>query len=244
VTKLPAQCRACLLDLDGVLTPTVDYHRRAWSRLFAAVLAGQPGVTPYSDADYYRLVDGRPRYDGVRAVLASRGLDRPTGSPDDPPSTATVCGLGNLKNRLFLDELSSRPLAPYPGSLRLVAALARDGVALAVVSGSKNARQVLASAGLSETFASVIDGEEAAALGLAGKPAPDTFLEAARRLGVPPAHCAVIEDSLGGVAAGRAGGFSPVIGVDRGVGRDALLAHGAEWVVTDLSELVADGGTE
>lgn len=230
---------AVLFDLDGVLTPTVDIHRRAWSQLFADVFTGT-GVAPYTDDDYARLVDGRPRYDGVRAVLASRGLSLPEGTPDDPPGARTVCGLGNRKDAAFRQQLGLG-LAPYPGSLRFLDAAQQAGLSVAVVSGSRNAREVLDAAGLTGRFAVIVDGLVASQMQLAGKPRPDTFLEAAAELCVRPDDAVVIEDALGGVEAGRAGGFGLVIGVDRGSGRAALLEHGADMVVADLAELL--GGT-
>ena len=229
---MPSPCRAVLFDLDGVLTPTVEAHKRAWAQLFSAVLP--PTVAQYTSDDYMRLVDGRPRYDGVRAVLASRGLQLPDGAPGDPPEADTVCGLGNRKDAVFRAELA-RGLAPYPGSLLFVDAL---HLPMAVVSGSRNARAVLAAAGLEHMFDVVVDGLVAEQLGLAGKPAPDTFSEAARRLGVTNSQAVVIEDALNGVQAGQAGGFGLVVGVDRGAGRDALLANGADIVVDDLAQLL------
>ena len=230
---------AILCDLDGVLTPTVEAHRRAWARLFREVFSGPwAGVPPYSDDDYTQLVDGRPRYDGVRAVLASRGLTLPEGSPDDGTGASTVCGLGNRKDAFFQQELA-HGLAAYPGSRRFLDAATAAGKALAVVSSSRNAQAVLQAAGIAGYFQAVVDGQVAAALHLPGKPAPATYWQAARELGVPPARAAVIEDALGGVAAGRAGGFGLVVGVDRGAGREALLAQGANVVVDDLAELVA-----
>ena len=230
--------RAVLFDLDGVLTPTVDAHRHAWARLFSDVFTGDwADVAPYTDDDYAKLVDGRPRYDGVRAVLASRGIVLPEGSPDDDPSAETVCGLGNRKNAVFAQELA-KGLAPYPGSMRFLDAVQAAGLAVAVVSGSRNARAVLQAAGLQDRFTVVVDGLVAAARSLPGKPLPDTFLEAARQLGVAPAQAVVIEDAIGGVAAGRAGGFGLVVGVNRGSGKEALLSGGADQVVDDLSDML------
>jgi len=225
---------AFLFDLDGVLTPTLDAHKRAWQALFDAVLP--PTVAPYCEDDYNQLVDGRPRYDGVRGVLASRDIDLPEGSPDDPPDAQTICGLGNRKDALFNAELA-QGMAPYPGSLALLDSLG-DDCRMAVVSSSRNAGAVLVAAGLEDRFSVVVDGVVAAENHLAGKPSPDTYLFAAEQLGITPDQAAVVEDALGGVEAGAAGGFGLVIGIDRGAGRNALLQHGASIVVDDLAELV------
>ena len=232
---------AVLFDLDGVLTPTIGAHRAAWAALFGAVFVGEwGGVAPYTDDDYARLVDGRPRYDGVRAVLASRGLSLPDGTPDDPPDARTVCGLGNRKDALFRAALAAG-LLPYPGSLKFLDAVEAAGLKTAVVSGSRNAGAVLEATGLAGRFKVVVDGLVAAELGLAGKPSSATFLEAAAELGVQHARAIVIEDALSGVEAGVIGRFGLVIGVDRGAGREALLQHGADIVVNDLAELVGGG---
>lgn len=228
---------AVLFDLDGVLTPTAQIHRTAWAQMFDAFLAGR-GQPPFTDADYFAHVDGRPRTDGVRAFLASRGVTLPDGEPDDPEDAETVNGLGNRKNAAFNAVLARDGIAPYPASARLLDALRRRGTAMAVVSSSRNARPVLDAAGISDDFACVVDGEDAATHQLAGKPAPDTFLRAAQVLGVDPARAVVVEDATSGVAAGRAGRFGLVIGVDRGAGADALTDAGADVVVTDLDEVL------
>lgn len=220
---------AVLFDLDGVVTPTAEVHERAWSELFADY-----DFTPH---DYLTYVDGKPRYDGVRSFVASRGIALPDGDPGDPPGDTTICALGNSKNAAFQHVLRTDGIAAYPGSLRLLAELDERGIAAAVVSSSRNAREVLDAAGLGDRFGVVIDGVVAAADGLAGKPAPDTFAAAAQRLGVEPARAIVAEDAIAGVAAGRAGGFV-VVGVDRGAGHRALYDAGADVVVSDLSELL------
>jgi len=230
--------QGCLFDLDGVLTPTADIHRKAWSELFSQAFTLSPGVPPYSDNDYYTLVDGRPRYDGVRAVLASRGISIPEGDPSDPGSLETICAMGNLKDSLFLERVSKCGVEAYPGSLLFLSTAAANGWKLGVVSASQNARTILEAAGIIDCFETIVDGRVTADMGLSGKPAPDTYLEGARRLGVDPARTVVVEDALGGVEAGRAGGFACVIGVNRGAGADALLAHGATIVVDDLAQLV------
>lgn len=227
---------AVLFDLDGVLTPTVDAHKWAWAQLFTAVLPQWPGVLAYTDRDYALLLDGRPRYEGVTAVLASRGIDLPYGQPSDGPEQLTVCGLGNRKDALFRAQLA-HGLLPYPGSLRCLDEVMAAGLSVAVVSGSQNAAAVLAAAGLASRFAVVVDGMVAAARGLPGKPAPDTYLEAAHRLGAAPARAIVVEDAVSGVQAGRAGGFGLVVGVDRGAGHQALSEAGANLVVDDLGQL-------
>ncbi|MFJ2978625.1 HAD family hydrolase [Curtobacterium sp. NPDC087082] len=232
-----ADQRALLFDLDGVLTPTADVHMRAWSRLFTPFLA-QHGVAPYTEQDYFAYVDGKPRYDGVRSLLESRGIDLPQGTPDDPPDADTVCGLGNRKNAEFTAELTEHGVEPYPGSLRFLVAAIDAGLSVAVVSSSANAVQVLRTAGILERFPVVVDGLVAREDGLAGKPAPDTYLDAASRFGLTAAECVVVEDATSGVEAGRNGAFGLVIGVDRGAGADALRAHGADVVVGDLDELV------
>ena len=231
---------ACLFDLDGVLTPTADIHRKAWSELFEQAFTLAPDVPPYSDNDYYTLVDGRPRYDGVRAVLASRGISIPEGDPSDPGSLETICAMGNLKDSLFLERVSRCGVEAYPGSLLFLSTATAAGWKLGVVSASQNARTILEAAGIIDCFETIVDGHLTADMGLSGKPAPDTYLEGAHRLGVNPLCTVVVEDALGGVEAGRAGGFACVIGVNRGAGAEALIAHGATIVVDDLAQLVPD----
>ncbi|MGZ8715179.1 MAG: HAD family hydrolase [Mycobacterium sp.] len=228
---------AVLFDLDGVLTPTAEAHMRAWARLFEPYLA-EHEAAPYASSDYFDHIDGKPRYEGVKSLLVSRGIDLPFGDPSDSPEADTVCGLGNRKNSVFTAVLATEGVVPYPGSVAFLDALAeRGGVAVAVVSSSKNARAVLAASGLLHRFAVVVDGIVAAEHGIIGKPAPDTYPYGAELLGVPAARAVVVEDALSGVAAGRAGGFGHVLGVDRGAGRDELLTGGADTVVDDLGEL-------
>lgn len=243
VTPPPAAARlssldALLFDLDGVLTPTAEVHMRAWSRLFTSYLDAHGIGEAYTDDDYFTHIDGRPRYDGVRAFLASRGLTLPEGTPDDPPEAETVCGLGNRKNRTFNETLLEQGVAPYPGSVALLDAARAIGLRVAVVTSSRNGTAVLEAAGLAPRFEVVVDGLLAAEHGIAGKPAPDTYLHAAGLLGLPASACAVVEDAPSGVAAGRAGDFGLVIGVDRGVGADTLLTHGADLTIDDLAELI------
>ena len=219
-----------LFDLDGVITPTAEIHEHAWGELFTDF--------DYTGADYLRHIDGKPRYDGVRSFLTSRDIALPDGDPSDPPGDDTVCALGNRKNELFNTILERDGIEPYPGSLATLELLDAAGVRSAIVSSSKNARTVLAAAGLGERFEVVVDGVVAAADHIAGKPAPDMFLHAARRIGVSPDGAVVVEDAVSGVAAGAAGEFAVVIGVDRGAGADVLLDHGATFVVDDLAELL------
>lgn len=232
-----ASMRALLFDLDGVLTPTAEVHMRAWARLFSDYFEAH-GLGGYGDADYFEYIDGRPRYDGVRAMLLSRGVDLPEGSPADPATADTVCGLGNRKNDVFESELGENGVTPYPGSVALVDAALASGMQVAVVSSSRNARPVLEAAGLIDRFDVIVDGVVAAADGLAGKPAPDTYLEGALKLHLPPELCVVVEDATSGVQAGAAGPFGLVVGVDRGATHQALLDNGADFVVDDLAELV------
>ncbi len=232
-----ATARAFLFDLDGVLTPTVVVHMRAWSRLFSSYLAGL-GVDDYTDDDYYLHIDGKPRFDGVLSLLASRGLSLPDGSPADEPGDATAWALGNRKNAEFATELAENGVAPYPGSLDFLTAALDAGYQVAVVSSSRNAVPVLEAAGIRDRFEVIVDGLVAAAEGLPGKPAPDTYARAAELLGLTPAECVVVEDAHSGVQAGRDGDFGLVVGVDRGVGAQELLDSGAEIVVEDLDELI------
>jgi beta-phosphoglucomutase family hydrolase len=237
---LPAETRACLFDLDGVLTRTATLHAQAWKRVFDEFLQRQPDPQPRFDAerDYDEYVDGRPREDGVRAFLAARGVRLPEGSPGDPPGEETIHGLGNRKQQIFVELLHHTRVEVFPGSLRYLEAVRAAGLRTAVVSSSANCQVVLASAGIADRFDARVDGVLAAAEGLAGKPAPDTYLRAARALGVAPARAAVFEDALAGVAAGRAGGFGFVVGVDRAHQADELRRHGADVVVRDLAELL------
>ena len=217
-----------LFDLDGVITPTAEIHERAWAALF------QPwGFTP---TDYLRYVDGKPRYDGVRSFLASRGVELPWGDPNDPPGDETVCALGNRKNHMFNIILDDDGIEPYPGSSAVLDLLDEHGVPQAIVSSSKNARTVLRAAGLDGRFPVVVDGITAVERGLVGKPDPAMFHHAAALLGVRRERAIVVEDATSGVAAGAAGGFGFVLGVDRGGNREALLDAGADLVVADLGD--------
>jgi beta-phosphoglucomutase family hydrolase len=241
---VPDRIRACLFDLDGVLTQTASVHAAAWKEMFDSYLrrraarTGEPFVPFDPVAEYDAYVDGRPRADGTRTFLASRGITLPEGSPDDPPGTETVSGLSAEKNQIVLRRIAAGGAGAFPGSVRYLHAVRAARLACAVVSASANCRAVLAGAGLDGLFDVIVDGTVAEAEHLAGKPAPDTYLAAARDLRLAPERCAVFEDALAGVAAGRAGGFGWVIGVDRTGQADALRAEGADVVVRDLADLL------
>jgi beta-phosphoglucomutase family hydrolase len=241
---LPDSVAACLFDLDGVLTKTAKVHAAAWKQMFDDFLAqrahqrGETFVPFDAIADYDKYVDGKPRMDGVRSFLASRGIELPEGKPDDPPSEETLHGLGNRKNEIVLRLIREQGVEAYPGSVRYVRAVRDAGLHRAVVSSSANCHDVLVAAGIDDLFETRIDGLVAEAQHLKGKPAPDTFLAGARALGIGPSQAAVFEDAQAGVAAGRAGNFGIVVGVDRVGQADALRQHGADIVVTDLAELL------
>ncbi|MEA2842551.1 MAG: hypothetical protein QOJ69_222 [Actinomycetota bacterium] len=238
---LPDSIRACLFDMDGVLTRTATVHAAAWKRTFDEFLsATSPEQREFSQDDYNRFVDGKPRLDGVRDFLASRHITLPEGSPADPADAVTVHALGTRKNELLLRELDEHGVEVYPGSQRYLEAARRAGLKTAVVTASANGDQVVAAAGIGDLLDARIDGLVAQRDGLKGKPAPDTFLAGARALGVDPGDAAVFEDALAGVEAGAAGGFAAVVGVDRiGHGHaEDLRRHGATRVVADLAELL------
>ena len=227
---------AVLFDLDGVLTPTAEVHMHAWQTMFEELFAAWDITPPYTERDYFDHLDGKKRYDGVASLLRSRDVEVPWGSPSDPVTADTVCGIGNRKNAVFERVLRADGIAPYPGSLRLLDLLAEAGTPVAVVSSSKNAEEVLAASGIRDRFAVVMDGVIAERDHLASKPAPDVFVEAARMLGVEPARSAAVEDAISGVRSAAAGGFALVVGVDRGVGEQDLVEAGAHVVVKDLEE--------
>lgn len=241
---LPAHVTACLFDLDGVLTQTAKVHNAAWTETFNAFLRQHATATgeayrPFDPGpDYNRYVDGKPRADGVRSFLASRGITLPEGTPDDPPEADTINGVGNRKNVVLLERLRTDGVDVYPGSVAYLEAAAAAGLRRAVVSASANCAAVVAAAGLDRLLEARVDGVVARERGLRGKPHPDTFLAGAELLGVAPAQAAVFEDALAGVEAGKAGRFGYVVGVDRVRQADELRAHGADIVVTDLSELM------
>jgi beta-phosphoglucomutase family hydrolase len=244
VLGLPDRIEACLFDLDGVLTQTAKVHAAAWKQMFDEYLAchaeetGEPFRAFDIRHDYDAYVDGKPRFDGVASFLASRGIELPTGTPEDPPAAETVDGLGNRKNELVLELIEREGVKAYDGSVRYARAARDAGLRRAVVSSSTNCRDVLEAAGILDLFEAIVDGVVAHQERLSGKPAPDTFLAGAQRLGVDRAHAAVFEDALAGVEAGRAGRFGYVVGVDRVGQADALREHGADVVVSDLDELL------
>ena len=241
---LPDGVKACLFDLDGVLTKTAKIHAAAWKQMFDDFLRaraeqrGDPFV-PFDEVkDYERYVDGKPRYDGVASFLAARGIELDEGTPQDPPGAETIHGLGTRKNEIVLGMIERDGVETYEGSVEYVRAARRAHMAAAVVSSSNNAHQVLAAAGIEKLFDAVIDGRLADREHLHGKPAPDTYLAGARAVGSRPAEAAVFEDAIAGVEAGRAGNFGCVVGVDRLGQADALKAHGADVVVADLGDLL------
>jgi beta-phosphoglucomutase family hydrolase len=243
---LPTGIRACLFDLDGVLTNTAAVHAAAWKEMFDEFLRAyseQHGI-PYrpfdARAEYDEHVDGKPRVDGVRDFLASRGIHLPDGSPDDPPAAMTVNGLGNRKNEAVQRRIRTKGVDVFEGSRRYLEAAEKAGLRRAVVSSSANTREVLDVTGLAPYVEEVVDGVTIRTEGLLGKPAPDTFLRAARLFGVDPAAAAVFEDALAGVAAGRAGAFGLVVGVDRVGQAEELKSHGADVVVQDVGELLGE----
>ena len=238
---LPDTIRACLFDLDGVLTPTALVHSEAWKEMFDAFLAEYQGAdyVPFDRGpDYDKYVDGRPRADGTRTFLESRGIHLPEGSPDDPPQAHTIEGLSKRKDAIFQRVVARDGVRPYPGSVRYLQACRDAGLHRAVVSSSAHCGTIVRGAGIAELLEVRVDGLTARAEGLRGKPAPDTFAYAAKQLGVAPAQAAVFEDALAGVAAGRAGDFGYVIGVDRAGQADALRGHGADLVIKDLADLL------
>ncbi len=238
---LPENIRACLFDLDGVLTRTATVHMAAWKRTFDGFLSTyDPSAPEFTQEDYNRYVDGKPRADGVRDFLASRGIDLPEGTPGDSADAATVQGIASRKNALVLRELEEHGVEVYPGSIDYLRAVKDAGLATAVVTASANGGQVVAAGGFADLIDARIDGIVAAQEGLRGKPAPDTFLAGARVLGVEPAQAVVFEDALAGVAAGRAGDFGFVVGVDRVGQAEGLKERGADVVVQDLAELLEE----
>jgi beta-phosphoglucomutase family hydrolase len=247
VLGLPDGITTCLFDLDGVLTQTAKVHAKAWKQMFDAYLherskrTGEPFEEFKVPEDYDEYVDGKPRVDGTRSFLESRGINLPLGSPDDPPDAETIYGLGNRKNEIVLKLIHDDGVEPYEGSVRYVKAAREHGLRRAVVSSSTNAKDVLAAAGMADLFEVRIDGIVAEREHLAGKPAPDTFLAGAKALGAEPSQAVVFEDALAGVEAGRAGKFGFVVGVDRVGQAEALREHGADVVVKDLADLLEGG---
>jgi beta-phosphoglucomutase family hydrolase len=244
---LPDHVNTCLFDLDGVLTQTAKVHAAAWKQMFDEYLKeraerrGEQFVAFDQGTDYDEYVDGKPRYEGVRSFLESRKIELPQGTPDDAPREDTIDGLGNRKNEIVLKIIKEQGVEPYEGSVRYVNAARDAGLHRVVVSSSTNARDVLQHAGMIDLFEDIVDGTVADRDHLKGKPAPDTFLEGAKIAGVDASQAAVFEDALAGVAAGRAGNFGIVVGVDRVGQADDLHRHGADVVVKDLAELLDQG---
>ena len=241
---LPGEIAACLFDMDGVVTRTAVVHDAAWKQMFddflraRAASQGTKFVAFDPVQDYDEYVDGKPRLEGTRAFLQSRSISLPEGSPSDPPGKATIWGLSNQKNNLVLEVLKRDGVEVYDGSFRYLTAARAAGMRTAIVSSSANTAQVLEAGGVAGLFDARVDAHVADEHHLHGKPAPDTYLEAARMLGVDPAKAAVFEDALAGVEAGRAGKFGFVVGVDRVGQADALRQHGADTVVADLGDLL------
>ncbi len=247
ITLSPRDYDAVLFDMDGVLTKSASVHAAAWKKLFDGFLeqratrAGEPFVAFDLDADYRRYVDGKPRYDGVTAFLESRGIELPIGAPEDSPEVQSVHALGSLKDRYFMQQLEQNGVEPYEAAVALVRELRAQAVKTAVVSSSNNCAAVLEAAGITRLFDARVDGTDITRLELEGKPAPDAFLEAARRLGVEASRAVVVEDAIAGVEAGRAGRFGCVIGVDRSGHAQALRDAGADVVVTGLAQVRVSG---
>jgi beta-phosphoglucomutase family hydrolase len=243
VFGLPENVRACLFDLDGVLTDTASVHTKAWTTMFDDYLRQRDGADfiPFDPvADYRTYIDGKRRDDGVRSFLTSRHITLPDGDPDDSPGSETVSGLGNRKNEMFQKTLHSDGVTVFDGSRRYLQAVSDAGLAVAVVSSSSNTEEVLELTGLDRFVDARVDGLTLRAENIPGKPAPDSFLRGAQLLKVLPAAAAVFEDALAGVQAGRAGKFGIVVGVDRTGQADALRDHGADVVVTDLADLLRE----
>lgn len=234
--------KAVILDMDGVITKSAQAHFGAWKQMFDDYLRERAArrneeFIPFTEQDYYRYVDGKPRYDGTKSFLESRDISLPRGRPDDPPGKETVCGLGNRKNRYFLAYLKKNGVESYQSSEDFIKSIKSRNTAVALISSSRNARAVLESAGVKKLFNVIVDGMDAEKHDLNGKPAPDIFLEAAKRLGVNPGESIVVEDAISGVEAGKAGGFGLVIGIDRSGKNKELKKRGADIVVKDLSQI-------
>lgn len=233
---------AAILDMDGVITRSAQAHMASWERMFDKYLREKAGdrqskFTPFTEKDYYMYVDGKPRYEGAQSFLESRGISIPLGNPNDLPGKETVCGLGNLKNRYFLEYLKENGAESYQSTIEFVNELKAKDRRVAVISSSRNAKAVLKAAGVSDLFHVVVDGVDAARRHLKGKPEPDIFLEAAKQLKVSPDKAIIVEDAISGVEAGRAGGFGLVIGINRSGQNTELKSRGADIVVADLSEI-------
>lgn len=233
---------AAIFDMDGVITDTAQVHAAAWKNTFDTYLQGRGGTTfrPFTQADYLAHVDGRPRYEGVAAFLRSHLIDLPFGEPSDTPETETICGLGNSKDASFNRILRSQGVKVFGSTIALILALQRGGVKVAVATSSKNGTLVLQKAGIAEMFETRVDGVISAALGLMGKPAPDIFVEACERLGACRHRALIVEDAVTGVQAGARGRFGLTLGVARDGNSEVLRQHGADLVVSDLSQISVD----
>jgi trehalose 6-phosphate phosphatase len=234
---------AVIFDMDGVITQSARVHAESWKRMFDDYLQKraerqrQKFVPFDKEKDYYRYIDGKPRYDGTRSFLESRGISLPYGSPDDSPDKETICGLGNRKNQYFLKYLKEHGTESYPSTVDFIRKMEARNKRVAVISSSRNAKEVLEAAGVLSLFHVIVDGIESAKHGLKGKPEPDIFLDAAKRLNVVPGRAIVVEDAISGVKAGKAGGFGLVIGIDRSGRNPELKSSGADVVISDLSEI-------
>jgi beta-phosphoglucomutase family hydrolase len=237
------QFDAVVLDMDGVITRTATLHSQVWKQMFDEYFAERGrrenhAHDPFDiNVDYAEFVDGKPRYDGVSSFLHSRRIELPVGSPDDPPSKETYCGLGNRKNELFHQLISIVGVESYEDTLEQIQNWKQRSVKLAVISSSRNCSEILQAAGVGDLFEVKVDGNDLGRLRIKGKPAPDMFLYAAKELGVAPGRTAIVEDAISGVQAGRAGGFALVVGVDRKGNADELKRQGADIVVDDLRKL-------
>ena len=227
--------------MDGVVTQSATLHAAAWKQLFDHFLQNRlsPGeaLKPFTDEDYLRYVDGKPRYDGVISFLASREIELPYGDPSDPPTERTVCGLGNSKDTYFGEIVEERGVQAFASTVDLIHELRAIGIRTGIFSASRNAEAILSAAGVLNLFEARVDGNVAHELGLPGKPHPATLLELTRRLGAAPARTAVVEDAIAGVQAGRSGGFALVIGVNRSATPGRLLDSGADIEVGDLGQV-------
>jgi beta-phosphoglucomutase family hydrolase len=243
---LPEKVRACLFDLDGVLTDTASVHTKAWKEMFDAFLSqraestGEEFVPFDPESDYRKYVDGKKREDGVRSFLDSRDIELPDGDPDDPGDKETINGLGTRKNDMFQKVLHEDGVKVFEGSRRYLEAVSAAGLAIAVVSSSANTRDVLELTGLDRFVQERVDGVTLREEDIAGKPAPDSYLRGAELLDVSADAAAVFEDAISGVQAGRAGDFGFVVGVDRVGQAEDLRENGADVVVTDLADLLGD----
>jgi len=243
------QLDAVIFDMDGVVTDTARVHARCWEKVFDDYLQSQSERTggafvPFTTDDYLQFVDGKPRYDGAASFFASRGIDLPRGEPTDLPGHDSICAIANLKDVEFALLVESQGVEPFPSTVTFISLLRSRNIRTALISSSRHAKMILEAASVTDLFDAVVDGIDADKLALPGKPDPAIFLTAARQLGVAPSRAAIVEDALAGVEAGRRGGFSLVLGIDRASHAEALREHGADVVVNDLSELLTPDSEE